>query len=143
MSDLFLTYRVGVLMTLAAISPAAADWLNEPARHDCERGDITVQNVIWMAIAAAGAFVIAVILYNKFRTKANNLDVDNPGAIPAALPTREIAAGLKAQGLPSPHYLADQEPRRHRRPHRAAIEHHQNHRHLGQMHIRIDLADKP
>ena len=84
MSDLFLTYRVGVLMTLAAISPAAADWLNEPARdlHD-ERGDITVQNVIWMAIAAAGAFVIAVILYNKFRTKANNLDVDNPGAIPA------------------------------------------------------------
>ena len=83
MSDLFLTYRVGVLMTLAAISPAAADWLNEPARHDCERGDITVQNVIWMAIAATGAFVIAVILYNKFRTKANNLDVDNPGALPA------------------------------------------------------------
>ena len=85
MSDLFLTYRVGVLMTLAAISPAAADWLNEPARydHDSERGDITVQNVIWMAIAAAGAFVIAVILYNKFRTKANNLDVDNPGVLPA------------------------------------------------------------
>ena len=84
MSDLFLTYRVGVLMTLAAISPAAADWLNEPARglHG-ERGDITVQNVIWMAIAAAGAFVIAVILYNKFRTKANNLDVDNPGVLPA------------------------------------------------------------
>lgn len=79
MSDLLLTYRVGVLMTLAAISPAAADWLNE----DGERGDITVQNVIWMAIAAAGAFVIAVILYNKFRTKANNLDVDNRGAIPA------------------------------------------------------------
>ena len=85
MSDLFLTYRVGVLMTLAAISPAAADWLNEPARqdHHDERGDITVQNVIWMAIAAAGAFVIAVILYNKFRTKANNLDVDNPGVLPA------------------------------------------------------------
>ena len=83
MSDLFLTYRVGVLMTLAAISPAAADWLNEPARNDGERGDITVQNVIWMAIAAAGAFVIAVILYNKFRTKANNLDVDNPGVLPA------------------------------------------------------------
>ena len=82
MSDLFLTYRVGVLMTLAVISPAAAHWLNEPARHD-ERGDITVQNVIWMAIAAAGAFVIAVILYNKFRTKANNLDVDNPGVLPA------------------------------------------------------------
>ena len=84
MSELFLTYRVGVLMTLAAISPAAAVWLNEPAR-DCrdERGDITVQNVIWMAIAAAGAFVIAVILYNKFRTKANNLDVDNPGVLPA------------------------------------------------------------
>ena len=85
MSDLFLTYRVGVLMTLAAISPAAADWLSEPARqdHHDERGDITVQNVIWMAIAAAGAFVIAVILYNKFRTKANNLDVDNPGVLPA------------------------------------------------------------
>ena len=85
MSDLILTYRVAVLMTLAAISPAAAVWLNEPARHDQreERGDITVQNVIWMAIAAAGAFVIAVILYNKFRTKANNLDVDNPGVLPA------------------------------------------------------------
>ena len=85
MSDLCLTYRVGVLVTLAAISPAAADWLNEPDRHDDhdERGDITVQNVIWMAIAAAGAFVIAVILYNKFRTKANNLDVDNPGVLPA------------------------------------------------------------
>ena len=82
MSDLFLTYRVGVLMTLAAIAPAAAVWLDEPARND-ERGDITVQNVIWMAIAAAGAFVIAVILYNKFRTKANNLDVDNPGVLPA------------------------------------------------------------
>ena len=86
MSDLILTYRVGVLMTLATLSPAAADWLNEPARndhHNGERGDITVQNVIWMAIAAAGAFVIAVILYNKFRTKANNLDVDNPGVLPA------------------------------------------------------------
>ena len=83
MSDLFLTYRVGVLMTVAAISPAAAVWLNEGDRNDGERGDITVQNVIWMAIAAAGAFVIAVIMYNKFRTKANNLDVDNPGAIPA------------------------------------------------------------
>ena len=86
MSDLILTYRVGVLMTLATLSPAAAVWLNEPARHDHhngERGDITVQNVIWMAIAAAGAFVIAVILYNKFRTKANNLDVDNPGVLPA------------------------------------------------------------
>ena len=83
MSDLFLTYRVGVLMTVAAFSPAAAVWLNEGDRNDGERGDITVQNVIWMAIAAAGAFVIAVILYNKFRTKANNLDVDNPGAIPA------------------------------------------------------------
>ena len=81
MNDLLLNYRVGVLLTLAALSPSAAEWLNDDARN--ERGDITVQNVIWIAIAAAGAFVIAVILYNKFRTKANNLDVDNPGAIPA------------------------------------------------------------
>ena len=81
MNDLLLNYRVGVLMNLAAISPSAADWLNRDTQN--ERGDITVQNVIWIAIAAAGAFVIAVILYNKFRTKANNLDVDNPGALPA------------------------------------------------------------
>ena len=81
MNDLLLNYRVGVLMNLAAISPSAADWLNRDTQN--ERGDITVQNVIWIAIAAAGAFVIAVILYNKFRTKANNLDVDNPGVLPA------------------------------------------------------------
>jgi hypothetical protein len=82
MSDQILNFRVGVLMTLAAVSPAAANWLNNETRHD-ERGDVTVQNVIWIAIAAAGAFVIAVILYNKFRTKANALDVDNPGVLPA------------------------------------------------------------
>ena len=81
MNDMLMQYRIGVLLTLAAISPNAADWLNrDPAE---ERGDVTVQNVIWIAIAAAGAFVIAVILYNKFRTKANNLDVDNPGVLPA------------------------------------------------------------
>jgi hypothetical protein len=85
MSDMYLNYRIGVLMTLAAVSPSAATWLNEQPHDNLhgERGDITVQNVIWMAIAAAGAFVIAVILYNKFRTKANNLDVDNPGVLPA------------------------------------------------------------
>jgi hypothetical protein len=82
MSDQILNFRVGVLMTLAAVSPAAANWLNNDTRHD-ERGDVTVQNVIWIAIAAAGAFVIAVILYNKFRIKANALDVDNPGVLPA------------------------------------------------------------
>ena len=81
MNDMMLNYRIGVLMTLATISPSAADWLNLDNRD--ERGDVTVQNVIWIAIAAAGAFVIAVILYNKFRTKANNLDVDNPGVLPA------------------------------------------------------------
>lgn len=81
MNDMLLQYRIGVLMTLSAISTDAAEWLNRDASD--ERGDITVQNVIWIAIAAAGAFVIAVILYNKFRTKANNLDVDNPGPLPA------------------------------------------------------------
>ena len=81
MNDMLLHYRIGVLITLAAISPNAADWLNHDTTE--ERGDVTVQNVIWIAIAAAGAFVIAVILYNKFRTKANSLDVDNPGQLPA------------------------------------------------------------
>jgi hypothetical protein len=81
MNTMLLQYRIGVLMTLAAISPTAADWLNRDTTE--ERGDVTVQNVIWIAIAAAGAFVIAVILYNKFRTKANSLDVDNPGPLPA------------------------------------------------------------
>ena len=82
MTDLMLTYRIGVLMALDWVSPRAADWLNQEHPHD-ERGDVTVQNVVWIAIAAAGAFVIAVILYNKFRTKATNLDVDNPGPLPA------------------------------------------------------------
>ena len=81
MNELLLHYRIGVLLTLAAISPNAADWLKRDPTE--ERGDVTVQNVIWIAIAAAGAFVIAVILYNKFRTKANSLDVDNPGPLPA------------------------------------------------------------
>jgi hypothetical protein len=81
MKTMMLHYRVGVLMTLASLSPTAADWLNQERTPD-ERGDVTVQNVIWIAIAAAGAFVIAVLLYNKFRTKAANLDVDNPGALP-------------------------------------------------------------
>ena len=80
MNDMMLHYRIGVLLTLAKISPIAAEWLNRDMGD--ERGDVTVQNVIWIAIAAAGAFVIAVIVYNKFRTKANNLDVDNPGALP-------------------------------------------------------------
>lgn len=84
MNTLMLNYRVGVLLTLATISPAAAaaDWLNQDRDRHSERGDVTVQNVIWIAIAAAGAFVIAVLLFNKFRTKAANLDVDNPGALP-------------------------------------------------------------
>ncbi len=82
LDTLTLNYRIAVLLAVAAVSPTAAQWLNTDTRHD-ERGDVTVQNVIWMAIAAAGAFVIAVILYNKFRTKANNLDVDNPGNLPA------------------------------------------------------------
>ena len=84
MTDMMLNYRIGVLMTLGRISPTAAEWLNQERPHD-ERGDVTVQNVVWIAIAAAGAFVIAVVLYNKFRTKATNLDVDNPGPLPANL----------------------------------------------------------
>ena len=79
---MLLPIRIGILMILETINPKAADWLNtQPA--DSERGDITAQNVIWIAIAAAGAFAVAVILYNKFRTKANAVDVDNPGALPA------------------------------------------------------------
>ena len=82
MNHMMLTYRIGVLMTLDRISPTAAEWLNQERPGD-EHGDVTVQNVIWIAIAAAGSFVVAVVLYNKFRTKATNLDVDNPGALPA------------------------------------------------------------
>ena len=81
MNDPFLPIRIGVLMTLHSISPRAAEWLNET--HEDERGDVTAQNAIWIAIAAAGAFAIAIILYNKFKTKATNLDMDNPGQLPA------------------------------------------------------------
>ena len=77
-----LNTRVGILMMIDHVSPRAAAWLNEP-RND-ERGDITAQNAIWIAIAAAGAFAVSVILYNKFRTKAVNTDMDNPGQLPAS-----------------------------------------------------------
>jgi hypothetical protein len=83
MEDFLLVSRVGTLMVLDSISPKAARWLNS---HDfeSERGDITAQNAIWIAIAAAGAFAVAVILYNKFRTKANAVDMNNPGPLPVA-----------------------------------------------------------
>jgi hypothetical protein len=81
MNDQLLAFRVGILMMLDNISPRAAEWLNERYPHS-ERGDITAQNAIWIAIAAAGAFAVAVILYNKFKTKANDLDVNNPGPLP-------------------------------------------------------------
>jgi hypothetical protein len=81
MNDQLLAFRVGILMMLDNISPRAAEWLNERDPHS-ERGDITAQNAIWIAIAAAGAFAVAVILYNKFKTKANDLEVNNPGPLP-------------------------------------------------------------
>lgn len=81
MNDTLLPIRIGILLMIATVSPTAADWLNQPS--DGERGDITAQNAIWIAIAAAGAFAVAVILYNKFKTKANAVDMDNPGALPA------------------------------------------------------------
>ncbi len=82
MNDQLLSFRVGILMMLDNISPRAAEWLNQHDPHGDERGDITAQNAIWIAIAAAGAFAVAVILYNKFKTKANDLDVNNPGPLP-------------------------------------------------------------
>ena len=82
MNDLLLTTRIGILMTIATLSPAASTWLNERPTSQDERGDITAQNAIWIAIAAAGAFVIAIILYNKFQTKANAVDMNNPGPLP-------------------------------------------------------------
>ena len=83
MNETFLAVRVGILMMLDTISPTAASWLNQHHDPDSERGEVTAQTVIWVAIAAAGAFTVAVILYNKFRTKANAVDLDNPGALPA------------------------------------------------------------
>jgi hypothetical protein len=83
MNDTILAIRVGILMMLDTISPTAAAWLNEQPDPNDERGEVTAQTVIWVAIAAAGAFAVAVILYNKFRTKANAVDLDNPGVLPA------------------------------------------------------------
>ena len=85
MNDLLLPIRIGVLMCIDSISPRAAEWLNDTHHNTSgnERGDVTAQNAIWIAIATAGAFVVAVILYNKFKTKATNLDMDNPGQLPA------------------------------------------------------------
>lgn len=81
MNDFLLPMRIGALMLIHSVSPRAGEWLNETP--DPERGDVTAQNAIWIAIAAAGAFGIAIILYNKFKTKATNLDMDNPGQLPA------------------------------------------------------------
>lgn len=80
MHTYLLNMRVAVLLTVAAVSPTAARWLNDT--DSTEHGDVTLQTVIWTAIAAAGTLAVAVILYNKFRTKANNLDLDNPGSLP-------------------------------------------------------------
>ncbi len=82
MNDTILAVRLGILMMLDNISPSAAAWLNDQPDTD-ERGEVTAQTVIWVAIAAAGAFAVAVILYNKFRNKANAVDLDNPGVLPA------------------------------------------------------------
>ena len=83
MNDTILAIRVGILMMLDTISPTAATWLNQQRDHNSERGEVTAQTVIWVAIAAAGAFAVAVILYNKFRAKATAVDLDNPGVLPA------------------------------------------------------------
>ena len=83
MNETLLASRVGILMLLDGVSPTAAAWLNQQPDPDSEHGEVTAQTVIWVAIAAAGAFAVAVILYNKFRTKANAVDLDNPGALPA------------------------------------------------------------
>lgn len=80
MTDMFQPIQIGTLMMIDTVSPKTAAWLNQP--RDAERGDITAQNVIWIAIAAAGAFAVSVILYNKFKTKATNVDLDAPGALP-------------------------------------------------------------
>ena len=82
MHTYLLTARVAVLLTVAAISPAAAEWLNTQPGE--ETGEVTLQTVIWTAIAAAGTLAVALILYNKFRTKANSIDLDNPGSLAAA-----------------------------------------------------------
>ena len=83
MNETILAFRVGVLMMLDTISPNAAAWLNKQPDTDNERGEVTAQTVIWVAIAAAGALAVSIILYNKFRTKANSIDMDNPGVLPA------------------------------------------------------------
>ena len=78
--------RLAVLVAIATVSPRAADWLNRDTHSPGdEGGEVTVQTVIWYAIAAAGAFTIAALIYNAMRTQAQNTsnNLNNPGPIPA------------------------------------------------------------
>jgi hypothetical protein len=76
--------EVAVLMGLESVSPKSALWL---AKHETsEQGDISVQQVVWYAIGMAGAFAIAVLIYNALKTQAvnKNSELNTPAPLPAA-----------------------------------------------------------
>jgi hypothetical protein len=80
------TIQVATLLTLDRVSPRAASWLQNRDIEAEERGDISVQQVVWYAIGMAGAFAIAVIIYNALSAQATkkSKDLDNPVPLPGA-----------------------------------------------------------
>jgi hypothetical protein len=80
------THARVVRATLAALFPeiGLGVMLFDAARHrvraeDPERGD-AVQWVILAAIGAAIAITVGTIIYNKLKSKANNITTDTPAA---------------------------------------------------------------
>lgn len=77
-----------LVVATGAVSPRAGQVLNRTtARSTSEEGAITVEAVIFYAIAAAGAFAIAVLVYNRLKGHANtrlsDANLNNPGPLPA------------------------------------------------------------
>ena len=71
LAALFPEIGLGVLLFDAARQRVAGE--------DRERGD-AVQWVILAAIGAAIAITVGTIIYNKLKTKANNITTDTPAA---------------------------------------------------------------
>ena len=74
LAALFPEIGVGVMLF-----DAARQRVRDVRAEDPERGD-AVQWVILAAIGAAIAITVGTIIYNKLKTKANNITTDTPAA---------------------------------------------------------------
>lgn len=77
-----------LVVAAGVASPRMGRVLNRATKASTqEDGAITVEAVIFYAIAAAGAFAIAVLVYNRLKGHANtrlsDANLNNPGPLPA------------------------------------------------------------